>query len=110
MGSIDRIRSGTALKMFVTSPASWAAVEHADGARLTLSWDPGVVSDLGLYWDAGVFATHPMVALEPTTGAHDLASAVADRLPRVSARRPVSWWLQLTYSPPRATPEGREAR
>jgi hypothetical protein len=100
-GSIDRIRSGTALKMFLTSRSSWAAVEHADGARLTLSWDPAIVNELGLYWDAGVFATHSMVALEPSTGAHDLASAVIDRLPRVSARRPLNWWLQLAYSAPR---------
>jgi hypothetical protein len=109
-GSIDRIRSGAALKMFLASPASWAAVEHADGARLTLSWDPGVVRALGLYWDAGVFAPHPMVALEPTTGAHDLASAVTDQLPRVSAGRPVIWWLQLTYSAPRAAGERRGPR
>ncbi|HWM33052.1 MAG TPA: hypothetical protein VNR36_02315 [Pseudolysinimonas sp.] len=105
-GSIDRIRSGTALKMFLTWSSSWAAVEHADGARLTMSWDPARVRELGLYWDAGVFATHSVVAIEPTTGAHDLASAVTDRLPHVNVRRPLSWWLHLAYSPPRTARYG----
>lgn len=98
-GAIDALPVGGALKLFAhRARVESAAVEHADGARLTLTWDTTVLTGLGLYWDRGLFNGSPMVAVEPGTGNDDLASAVHDWLPVVKAGAPLAWWIRLAAS------------
>lgn len=98
-GVIDAIPVGGALKIFAEETITSAAVEHADGARMTLSWRGDAVSELGLYWDRGLFTGAPMVAIEPSTGRNDLASEVHRDLPRVSAGHPLVWSIDVTARP-----------
>ncbi|MFC9560617.1 hypothetical protein [Agromyces sp. NPDC056965] len=92
-GGIDGV--GGALKAFTTG-LDRARIVHADGQGLTLRWDARTLPHLGLFWDAGVFADQPVVAIEPTTGCRDAASAVEEELPVVSPGRPLRWWLELS--------------
>jgi len=87
-----------ALKVFAVEPPSSAAVVHANGDTLTLSWDPDLLPYLGLYWDGGEFTDTPVVAIEPSTAFGDSAArAVAEgRIRLLEPGRPFTWWLHLT--------------
>ncbi|SIO06137.1 aldose epimerase family protein [Agromyces cerinus] len=98
-GGIDGV-SG-ALKAFA-SGQDRARIEHADGQGLTLRWDADVLPHLGLFWDTGMFADQPVVAIEPTTGRRDAASAVEDELPVVRPGHPLRWWLEFSVDEPAA--------
>lgn len=88
----------TAIKAFTDGAASSAAVVHATGDALTLSWDPTLLPYLGLYWDGGEFTDTPVVAIEPSTAFGDSASrALAEgRIRLLEPGRPFTWWLHLT--------------
>lgn len=75
--------------------ATFAGIRHADGSLLEMTWSSATLPRLGLFWDTGVFEPHPVVALEPTTGRRDDASAIIDELPRVSPGRSLTWWVEL---------------
>ncbi|UNK70337.1 hypothetical protein [Microbacterium sp. H1-D42] len=77
------------------SDASVARIRHADGSLLEMTWSSATLPRLGLFWDTGVFEPHPVVALEPTTGRRDDASAIIDELPRVGPRQALQWWVEL---------------
>ena len=89
---------GSAVKAFAEGPVASASVEHADGAALTLAWDPALLPYLGLYWDGGEFTTVPVVAIEPSTGYGDSAArASADgRVHELRAGSPFRWWIDVT--------------
>lgn len=91
---IDAIGADAALKAFATGVAA-ASVVHADGAALTLSWDPHLLPYLGLYWDRGEFTTAPVMAIEPTMAPTDSAARAAS-LWSVTATSPKTWWLDVT--------------
>lgn len=91
---IDAIAADAALKAFASGLAE-ASVVHPDGAAVTLSWDPGLLPYLGLYWDRGEFSTGPVMAIEPTMAPTDSA-ARAESLWTVTATAPKSWWLDVT--------------
>ena len=88
----------SALKAFTDAPAASAAVVHANGDTLTLSWDSVLLPYLGLYWDGGEFTDTPVVAIEPSTAFGDSAvRAVAEgRIRLLEPGRPFRWWVQLT--------------
>ncbi|MBM7832205.1 galactose mutarotase-like enzyme [Agromyces cerinus] len=98
-GGIDGVDG--ALKAF-TAGQDRARIEHADGQGLTLRWDADALPHLGLFWDTGVFADQPVVAIEPTTARRDAASAVVDELPVVLPGHPLRWWLELSVDEPAA--------
>ena len=77
---------------------SSAAVVHANGDTLSLSWDPALLPYLGLYWDGGEFTDTPVMAIEPSTAFGDSAArAVAEgRIRLLEPGRPFTWWLHLT--------------
>ncbi len=89
--SIDDVPPGSAIKAFA-SGIHEAAVRHADGVQLGLRWSVGHV---GLFWDRGEFSPEPVLAIEPSTGAADLATEVLDTLPTVSSDHPLEWWIEL---------------
>lgn len=90
--AIDQVAG--AQKWFATD-ATVARIRHADGSALEMTWSSATLPRLGLFWDTGVFEPHPVVALEPTTGGRDDASAIVDELPRVSPGRPLQWWVDV---------------
>lgn len=96
-GSIDDVDG--ALKAFATG-LDRARIVHADGQGLTIRWDAVALPHLGLFWDTGVFADQAVVAIEPTTGRRDAASAVEDELPVVVPGHPLRWWLELSVDEP----------
>jgi galactose mutarotase-like enzyme len=100
-GSIDAVDAvDQALKLYAaTTGLERARVVHPDGQALTMRWDAAALPHLGLYWDAGVFSNEPVVAIEPSTGCRDAASAAFDTLPLVRAGRPLRWWLEIHVEP-----------
>jgi len=88
----------TAIKAFTAGARSSAAVVHANGDILTLSWDSSLLPYLGLYWDGGEFTDRPVVAIEPSTALGDSAArALAEgRIRMIGPGRPFQWWLDLT--------------
>jgi galactose mutarotase-like enzyme len=77
---------------------SWAALQNpTDSSWLRLSWDPAIVSYLGIWVDEGVYGPVSTVALEPSTGYFDsLEWAVANqRVPTIPAHGSLSWDLDV---------------
>ena len=102
-GGIDGVDG--ALKVFTTGQDR-ARIVHADGQGLTLRWDAEALPHLGLFWDTGMFADQPVVAIEPTTGCRDAASAVERELPLVSPGRSLRWWLEIAVDEPAPSARG----
>jgi galactose mutarotase-like enzyme len=93
----DVVNPGEERKIFLTSTDGSAALVDPDGASLTLTWDHAVAPYLGVWLDAGAYARHPVVALEPTFGpddALDVAFALAPAQLTVGGER--RWRLEVT--------------
>jgi hypothetical protein len=77
IASIDSLKPGGFRKVYAdpVTPVSSATLRHPDGAALTLSWEG--CPYLGLWFDNGVYASEPVVAIEPSLAFRDsLAWAV----------------------------------
>lgn len=98
-GTPGPLPAGSSLKAFTDpgAPVDAAVLRRPSGRALRLSWDPGRLPYLGLFWDNGEFAPEPVIAVEPSTAwGERLSDAVREgRAPVVSRERPLSWFLDL---------------
>lgn len=81
---------------------SWARLLDADGASVTLSFDPDVLPYVGVWSDACAYAAQPTVAIEPSTGFYDDLSAAVKtgRVPWLAPREVLAWTVGVTLAPP----------
>jgi galactose mutarotase-like enzyme len=96
---LDRIGRGEGHKVWTLpgqAPA-WSRLRDPDGGSLTLHVDPTVVPYLGIWWDSGMHAPVPVVALEPATGYYDDLgfAAAAGRVPWSAPGDELSWDLEV---------------
>lgn len=79
------------------SPVDRAAVVRPDGLSIQMSWEPRLTPYLGIWMERGVFASEPVVAVEPTTGFYDSCSFAAARgqLTVLEPGEELTWYVDL---------------
>ncbi|WP_426592575.1 hypothetical protein ACPPVS_12435 [Cellulomonas sp. McL0617] len=92
------VPAGAWRKLYV-DPAervSSATLVQPDGSRLRFAWSPEC-RYLGLWFDDGAYAEHPVIAIEPTLGFADSLAAAADlgTCPLLSPGTPLRWWVEV---------------
>jgi galactose mutarotase-like enzyme len=99
----DVVAPGEECKVFLASTDARASLIDPDGATLTLAWEHAAAPYLGVWFDRGAYARHPVVALEPTFGPDDaLDNAFATARDDVTVASERRWHLEvsLTDGPP----------
>lgn len=100
---LGRLTSGTAVKAFLPpeSRCGTCILEDPDGRALQIRWDPELIPYLGLWWDNGLCAEGPVIAVEPTTGyGDDAAIAIATgRILQLEPGRDHIWWIEVSGGP-----------
>lgn len=80
-----------------------ATLVHPDGARLGFRWDDTLVQWVGVWMDRAAFSREDVIAIEPSTGWFDSASAAASNgtCAWLAADAPLQWWLEIDLRPGR---------
>ena len=84
--NVDDLGPGESRKLYVrlSEDAPTAALFDENGPSLTMRWSRLDAPFVGVWLDNGAYSRHPVVALEPTNGAHDslAVASTACHLPR----------------------------
>jgi galactose mutarotase-like enzyme len=97
--SVLGLSEGVGRKLYLLPDAQvgTAALIDTDGAWLRLTWDPTPVPYLGIWLDNVAYASHQVIALEPSTGYYDdLTLAVSNqRVPQILPGRSLGWSVEV---------------
>ncbi|MFC9559442.1 hypothetical protein [Agromyces sp. NPDC056965] len=108
LASIDTVPPSGYRKLYAhpEQPVHGARLVRADGSTLALSWSPECPY-VGLWFDRAAFSREPVIAIEPATAYFDaLDTAIRlNRVPFVSPRRPLRWWVEVTAQPVARPPQ-----